>query len=408
MVGHAAAECYGALPRSQMAAITIGGQISGIVIVDVARGARRFARIRVRSSQDESSSAVIKHPSRPRGDGMAGRALRRSIRKAGGNVIRNSSADSGSAIPGSHVAAIAVGRIERVVVADVAGRAGCRRGRHVRADQRESCDAVIEGGRVPTTGGVAVRAICGRKRGACRGVHRIVGALPSREVAAGIAAIRWGNFQCVVAVHVAQIAGHRCVFVSQRESGGAVIKLSISPFGNGMARGTSRSGIRKSGSDVIRHAAAYRGSAIPIGHVAAVAIRRIQREVSADVASSAGRRRGRHMRSNQSETGCAVIEFSVGPCGDSVAGSASRRGTWESRSNVIRDVAADGRGFVPIGQMATHAIRRIQRVVVADVAGRAGRWRRRHVRADKRKPRDAVVERSGVPAFCGVAVRTIR
>ena len=134
MVGHAAAECHGALPRGQMAAVTIGGQISGIVVVDVASGARRFARIGVRSGQDESSGAVIKHASRPRGDGMAGRALRRGVREAGGNVIRNGSADGGSAIPGSDVAAIAVSRIKRVVVADVAGRAGRRRGRHVRAD----------------------------------------------------------------------------------------------------------------------------------------------------------------------------------------------------------------------------------------------------------------------------------
>lgn len=159
---------------------------------------------------------------------------------------------------------------------------------------------------------------------------------------------------------------------------------------------------------MIRHAAAYRGSAIPIGHVAPVAIRRIQREVPTNVASSAGRRRGRHMRSNQSETGRAVIKFSVGPSSDGVARSAGCRTGRKSRSNVVRDVTADGRGFVPIGQMASHAIRRIQRIVVADVAGRAGRWRRRHVRADKRKPRDAVVERSGVPSFCGVAVRTIR
>ncbi len=46
----------------------------------------------------------------------------------------------------------------------MAGRAGRRRRRHVRAREREPSDAVIEGRRVPTFGRVAIRAV-GQREG---------------------------------------------------------------------------------------------------------------------------------------------------------------------------------------------------------------------------------------------------
>jgi hypothetical protein len=42
------------------------------------------------------------------------------------------------------MATVTIGRAQRVVVADMAGRAWGRRRRHVRAGQSKSCGAVIE------------------------------------------------------------------------------------------------------------------------------------------------------------------------------------------------------------------------------------------------------------------------
>jgi hypothetical protein len=52
----------------------------------------------------------------------------------------------------------------------------------------------------------------------------------------------------------------------------------------------------------------------------------------------------------------AVIEFSVGPFGDGMAGRASRSGVGETGGDVIRDVAADCSGPIPIGDVAAVAI----------------------------------------------------
>lgn len=53
--------------------------------------------------------------------------------------------------------------------------------------------------------------------------------------------------------------------------------------------------------------------------------------------------------------------------------------------------------------MAAHTIGGAQGIVVADVAGSAGSRRRRHVRADQGKTRDAVVELRSQPIVCRVA-----
>jgi len=69
----------------------------------------------------------------------------------------------------------------------------------------------------------------------------IVGALPSAQVASGVAAVRRLNVQAVVAVDVAQSALHIGMPIGQRKSRGAVIEFSVRPLGDGVARGASRS-----------------------------------------------------------------------------------------------------------------------------------------------------------------------
>jgi len=58
-------------------------------------------------------------------------------------------------------------------------------------------------------------------------MHRIVGLLPGREVAAGGSAGRGRNLQVVVIVDVAGRAKHVGVPSSQQESGRTVIELGI-------------------------------------------------------------------------------------------------------------------------------------------------------------------------------------
>ena len=111
-------------------------------------------------------------------------------------------------LEGRLVAAITIRRIEAVVVADMAGGARRRRWRHMRSRQGKSGSTVIERRRSPTGGRMASRAIrhC-KSRSGC-GVHRRGGLLPSRQMALRISAIGRGDHQCVIAINVAQSAGH--------------------------------------------------------------------------------------------------------------------------------------------------------------------------------------------------------
>lgn len=69
------------------------------------------------------------------------------------------------------------------------GHAGSRCGRHVRAGESKTRSAVIEGRSRPRDGVVASRTIGRGKGRASSGVCRIIGLLPGRQVAAGVAAI---------------------------------------------------------------------------------------------------------------------------------------------------------------------------------------------------------------------------
>lgn len=103
-----------------------------------------------------------------------------------------------------------------------------------------------------------------------------------------------------------------------------------------------------------------------------------------------------------------MIEFAIGPGSDRVTARTGCRSGREVGSDVIRNVTAEGLRFVPIRLMTRQAVRGVQRVIVVDVAGGAGRRSRRHVRANKRETGDAVIKRSRVPTLGRVALGTIR
>jgi hypothetical protein len=124
------------------------------------------------------------------------------------------------------VAAHAIGGVKRVIIVDMALRAGsCG----VRAREREAGDAVIERCRIPADGGMAASAIGGGKCWPGGRVDRIVGLLPCGEVAPGIAAIIGSNLEVVIIVNVATGAGHVGVAIGQGEAGSAVIEDDVGP-----------------------------------------------------------------------------------------------------------------------------------------------------------------------------------
>ena len=139
---------------------------------------------------------------------MAGRASPRSCRKACFDVIWNIATERRGFVPIRQVAAHAVGRIQCVIIVDVAGSTGRRSRRHVRTRQREAGYAVIKRRRIPAFRGVAVRAISDGKRGTRSRVHWVVRILPSRQMAARGSASIWRNLQIVVVIDMARSARH--------------------------------------------------------------------------------------------------------------------------------------------------------------------------------------------------------
>ena len=98
------------------------------------------------------------------------------------------------------------------------------------------------------------------------------------------------------------------------------------------------------------------------------------------------------MRVRQWKAKCVVIKLAVGPFRDGMASRAGRGSRGKTSGDVIRDTSTEGRCSVPRIQMAAHAIRGLQRVVVVDVAGSAGRGRWRGMSSRQSEPRYAVVE----------------
>jgi hypothetical protein len=136
------------------------------------------------------------------------------------------------------------------------------------------------------------------------------------------------------------------------------------------------------------------------------AIRRGYRQsiVVADVARNASRV---GMGIGQREASCSVIENSRGPGGDRVARGTLRRRGREPGRDVVRYVPANCRGALEIRLVAPITVRRIECVVVAQMAGGAERRRRGHVRSGQGKPRGAMVKRCGCKTQGRVASGTV-
>ena len=219
---------------------TIGrGDRQCIVVVDVAQTAGHG---RMTIGQGESGRRVVKDPGRPGGDRVTARAGRSRGWESGGDMIRYRSADRSGARKSGLVAAVTIGGIERVIVVYMAGRAGGRRGGHMRSGQGESGGAVIERGSSPACCRMASRAVGGGKSGAGSRVHGIVRLLPSGQVALGVAAVGRGDRQGVVVVDVAEGASDIGVAIGEQESGGAVVERCRRPTRCIVAGGTIRRG----------------------------------------------------------------------------------------------------------------------------------------------------------------------
>jgi len=109
----------------------------------------------------------------------------------------------------------------------------------------------------------------------------------------------------------------------------------------------------------------------------------------------------------QRKSKCCVIEFSIRPLGDGVARSASRRVIREAGLDMVGNIAAKRRRLIPRRRMTAHAVCRLQRVVVINVARRARNGCRRHMTANQCEAGHAVVEGSRIPALCSVAIRAV-
>jgi hypothetical protein len=368
----------GLLPGGEVTAgvaaiIRLNGE--GVVSIDVARGATgNFSSIGdklMRIGQRETGGGVIEFAVGPNGDGVAGRAGGGCCREIGGDVIGNIAAESLCFVPVGCVAGHAVRGVEGVVVADVAGSTGRRSGRHVRSDEGKTGNAVVERSGIPTECGMALGAVGRGESCARRGVHGSGGLLPASEVATGISAVGRLNREVVIAIDVAGCAGHVGVAIGQRETNGGVVELAIGPLGDGVATRTGSSGGGESSSDVVGHTCAKRLCFVPVGRVAGHAIGGVKGVVVTDMAGSAGRRIGRHVRSDEGKTGNAVIERRRIPAFGGMAVGAIGGGKSWSRSGV-NGIG----GLLPSGEVAP-GISTIGRsdgqgVVVVDVAGGAG------------------------------------
>ncbi len=244
VIRHIAAERRRGVPRRLVAAHTVR-RVQCVIVADVAGSAGRGRRRSMRARQRETGGAVVERSGVPAFRGMASRTIRRRKSRPRGRVYR-----CGGLLPSrqmaSGVAAVVRHYRQSVVVVDMA-----RSTRHVGVPvgQQEARLAVIEARRGPGNGVVAPRAVGHAKSRPCRGVHRIIRLLPSRQVAAGIAAVRRGGGQIVIVVDVAGGTGHIGMAIRQQEPGGAVVELRAQPAVKSVA---GVAGGRELCTDVIR------------------------------------------------------------------------------------------------------------------------------------------------------------
>ena len=111
VIWNVSAKRHRALPCRCVTAVAIRRQISRIVVVDVARRARRLRWIGMRTRQGESCRAVVEFSGSPSRDRVARRTHRGRVREPRRNMIRNCAADRRRTIPCSYVATVAVRRV---------------------------------------------------------------------------------------------------------------------------------------------------------------------------------------------------------------------------------------------------------------------------------------------------------
>ena len=325
--------CVGPLPAPAIVCVQVAAGISaiggrdaqGIVVADVAQTA---GHRRVAVGQGEAGAAVIENARGPGRNGVASGAGRSRGRETGSDMIRHRSADRCGAGKSGLVAAVTVGGIERVIVVHMAGRAGGRRGGHVRSRQGKSGDAVIKRGCGPAGCRMASGAVGGGKGGAGSRVDGSGSLLPGGQVALRVAAIGRGDRQSVIVVDVAEGAGDVGVAIGEQESGGAVVERCRRPTRRVVAgrtickrEGRARGGVYGIVGLLPGGQMALRVSAIRGGDGQTIVI--------VDMTKSAGHIR---MAVSQHEPGCAVVELGVQPIVKRMAGCAIRGGKSVSGS----------------------------------------------------------------------------
>lgn len=153
-------------------------------------------------------------------------------------------------------------------------------------------------------------------------MHRIVRLLPSRQVAAGVAAIGRRSRQCVVVVDVAGSASHIGVSIGERKTRRVVIERGRSPAHRCVTCGAVRKRKRWSGRRMDRIVRLLPGAQVA-PRISAIGRRNRQIVVVVQMAGSAW-----HvgMAVGQQKTRRAVVEIRVQPCVKrGVAGLASGR-----------------------------------------------------------------------------------
>jgi len=310
---------------------------SRVVAVDVAVGAdpRRHS---VRAGQREGRIVMVERGIGP--DGCVMTDFARSGEARGGvRRVRRARVVL-------LMARVAKSAVQGIVVVDVA--IGTEPRRHgMRARQLEAGGRVIERGVRPLHR-VVTGVASGRERSrdvVHRGGRIVVIRLVARDAG--------GAGQVVIVVDVtigASTRRHR-VRASQREAGAVVIEGCVEPRAGAMALIAS---LREVGRHVIR----VRGSLVVL-QVATDAGRRVEAVVVVDVAIGA-LPRGDRVQSGEREAGAVVVERRVHPVGGVVTRVASLR---KVRGHVIRI-----RGSLVVLQMAIHASRAVQGVIVVGMA----------------------------------------
>ena len=266
--------------------------------------------------------------------------------------------------------------LQRVISIDVAIQAGHR---SVRAQQRELGCCVVEGGRLPRRGAVALRTVVAEFP------RHVVGILRKGEVLrVALLAVRVGDR--VIAVRVAGLAGRRLVLARERKGRLVVIELRRLPCRGRVAHGTI---VRELAGNVIRvrRAVVVVLMALIAVHVGNGCI------VSVRVALLARRRQ---MPPFERKLRRSVAEGRRFPGRHAMALRAVAR---EYPDCVIRALCCR-----EVGLMALEAVRVLQIVIPANVTFLAGL---RVVRAGQRECGGLVVEGGRLPRVAAVALRAI-